>query len=603
MMKKVLVFLFAALLSSAADLLPTAMHQSSSLTRPGKDYALFFAVNDYDQWPDLANPVSDVEAIAKDLRDLYGFETEILRNADRTTILNTIEQYRAKTYAADAQLLVFFSGHGEFNEATKQGYFVPKGGLKTDPFGDSYIEYEGLKRRISSLPCNHILLALDACYSGTADEGIALRGEPGKRPGDNSDAERERYISSSLQYKSRMMITSGGKVRTPDKSAFVAKFLEALRSQGGTDGLVNAPELFGYLTTATPKPVISTFGDHEPGGEFLFIRKIIDETVRVQAPAMAPSNTEAADDRAFTKAQERNTVEAYLDYLDIFPKGKHTVDCKTAIAGFKAEPNTSSLGKTSKNHMLNVFKDGFVKVEGGTFMMGCNSELQKTCEYDEKPAHQVTISDFYISPYEVTQKQWTWVMRRNIQSDSFAVQSFLKQQFESGLGNNPSLASRDCDDCPVENVSWDDIQEFLKRINLQNPGANYRLPTEAEWEYAARGGKRSTDHLFSGSDELAMVAWFQGNSDDRTQPVGEKKSNELGLYDMSGNVWEWCSDWDGKYASGNRTNPTGPTSGTYRIVRGGSWNDRESFCRVSYRGSAAPNVRSDGIGFRLVRSD
>jgi hypothetical protein len=132
------------------------------VVRPSKDYALFFAVDQYDHWADLANPVADVDAIAKDLKNLYGFETEVVPNPDRKAILDKIEEYRRKTYDKDAQLLIFFSGHGEFNEATKQGYFVPRDGQKADKYGDSYIEYEGLKRRISSLPCAHIMLALDA---------------------------------------------------------------------------------------------------------------------------------------------------------------------------------------------------------------------------------------------------------------------------------------------------------------------------------------------------------------------------------------------------------------------------------------------------------
>ncbi|HRI62341.1 MAG TPA: caspase family protein [Saprospiraceae bacterium] len=267
MMKRTIFFLLlSAFLFSGSTL-------KDNRLRPDKDFALFFAVNDYDHWEDLANPISEVEAIAKDLKDLYGFETEVVRNPDRKTILDKIEEYRKKTYAKDAQLLIFFSGHGEFNEDIKQGYFVPKDGKKEDSYGDSYIEYEGLKRRISTLSCEHILLALDACYSGTADADIAMRGKPGVRPGTNKTAERDQYISTSLQYKSRLIVTSGAKVRTPDKSQFAIKFLEALQTQDDDFQVVNFDLLVGHLKTASPKPMANSFEGNETGGEFLFILK------------------------------------------------------------------------------------------------------------------------------------------------------------------------------------------------------------------------------------------------------------------------------------------------------------------------------------------
>jgi sulfatase modifying factor 1 len=655
-MRKTIFLLISAFLFSGSTL-------KDNRLRPGKDYALFFAVNDYDYWEDLANPISEVEAIAKDLKDLYGFETEIVRNPDRKAILDKIEDYRKKTYARDAQLLIFFSGHGEFNEATKQGYFVPKNGQKNDTYGDSYIEYEGLKRRISSLPCEHILLALDACYSGTADESIAMRGEPGKRPGANADAERERYISTSLQYRTRLMLTSGAKVRTPDKSQFVEKFLEALRSQGGSDRLVNMPELLGYLTTASPKPVSTTFGDHAPGGEFLFVQGIYsgtDDLVKKSKEAAQgeqdlaawrtakSSNTREAyqnylsrfpsgefraqaeeaisainaHEAAWQKAQSANTIEAYREYLDKFPNGANRTTATEAIRKLEAdlairrddlawdvavEKNTVDAYKkyqadypngrhsteaTAKIKSLEQSRsgdtaDGLVFVKGGAFTMGCTGEQGSDCDSDEKPAHQVTLSDFYIGKYEVTQAEWRKVMG----------------------SDPPELYNKGCDQCPVEKVSWDDIQEFLKKLNTQT-GKQYRLPTEAEWEYAARGGSLGTGYKYAGSNSIDDVAWYNANSktantfgdQKTTRPVGQKKANELGLYDMSGNVYEWCSDWKGTYPSSAQTNPVGPSSGSYRVIRGGSWNDVPQVCRVANRHSITPDYRSLNVGFRLART-
>ncbi len=167
-----------------------------------------------------------------------------------------------------------------------------------------------------------------------------------------------------------------------------------------------------------------------------------------------------------------------------------------------------------------LFSPQMVLVEGGTFTMGCTDEQVGDCNDDEKPAHQVTVSNFQIGKYEVTQAEWKAVM-----------------------GNNPS-EFKNCDHCPVHLVSWNDVQEFIKKLN-QKTGKNYRLPTEAEWEYAARGGQKSNKTEFAGSQNLDAVGWYDHNSDSKPHPVGGKAPNELGIYDMSGNVWEWCADWYG----------------------------------------------------------
>jgi len=215
-----------------------------------------------------------------------------------------------------------------------------------------------------------------------------------------------------------------------------------------------------------------------------------------------------------------------------------------------------------------------VFVQGGTFTMGCTSEQGSDCDADESPSHRVTVSDFYIGKYEVTQKQWKAVM-----------------------GNNPSYHKGD--NLPVESVSWLDIQKFVKRLNAQT-GKHYRLPTEAEWEYASRGGNRSNGYKYSGSNVIGNVAWYDGNSGSETHPVGTKFPNELGIYDMSGNVWEWCSDWSGSYGSSAQNNPVGATTGSSRVLRGDGFNYGARYCRVSYRDGDYPGYRGCINGFRLV---
>ncbi len=217
-----------------------------------------------------------------------------------------------------------------------------------------------------------------------------------------------------------------------------------------------------------------------------------------------------------------------------------------------------------------------VYVSGGTFTMGATSEQGSDADSDEKPAHSVTLSGYYIGKYEVTQELWKAVM-----------------------GSNPS--SFKGDNLPVENVSWNDVQEFLRKLNAMT-GKRYRLPTEAEWEFAARGGNSSRGYKYSGSNSIGSVAWYYGNSGNRTHAVGTKSPNELGIYDMSGNVYEWCQDWysSSYYGSSPRTNPKGPNSGSYRVVRGGCWYYNSRICRVSFRDGYTPVVRNSYLGFRLA---
>lgn len=226
------------------------------------------------------------------------------------------------------------------------------------------------------------------------------------------------------------------------------------------------------------------------------------------------------------------------------------------------------------NPVIDRLIRNMVYVEGGTFRMGATPEQGDDAYDDESPAHQVTLSSFSIGKYEVTQREWQAVM-----------------------GGNPSYFKGD--ELPVESVSWDDCQAFIKKLNSMTH-MKFRLPTEAEWEYAARGGKRSKGFKYAGSNHLEDVAWYDNNSDDTTHPVGTKHPNELGLYDMSGNVWEWCQDWDGAYGSSAQTNPTGPSQGSNRVFRGGGWYNLAGSCRVAFRSGSVPSNRGSDLGFRLV---
>ncbi len=213
-----------------------------------------------------------------------------------------------------------------------------------------------------------------------------------------------------------------------------------------------------------------------------------------------------------------------------------------------------------------------VRVEGGSFTMDGIDVFD-----NEKKGHEVTLSTFCIGETEVTQALWQAVM-----------------------GKNPSKFTGNPEN-PVEQVSWDDCQKFIKKLNKLT-GKQFRLPTEAEWEYAARGGSKSKQYKFSGSNLVGNVAWYKGNSDDKTHPVRGKAPNELGLYDMSGNVFEWCEDWydEDYYKSSPQTNPKGPSAGTFRLNRGGSWHFTADGCSVSIHLYWTPDTRYDDLGLRLA---
>lgn len=243
--------------------------------------------------------------------------------------------------------------------------------------------------------------------------------------------------------------------------------------------------------------------------------------------------------------------------------------------GTPSAPTVQNSLSEEKQAIIDNLVNNMVKVEGGTFTMGATPDQGSDVGDGEKPAHQVTLSSYYIGKYEVTQEEWQAVM-----------------------GNNPSNFKGK--KRPVESVSWNDCQKFIKKLN-EITGKSFRLPTEAEWEFAARGGNHSRGYKYAGSSDLASVGWYDGNSGGKTHVVGGKSPNELGLFDMSGNVWEWCQDWDGDYSSHEENNPKGPTSGAWCVIRGGSWDIIAGNCRVSCRGHDYPlGCRDSGLGLRLA---
>lgn len=249
----------------------------------------------------------------------------------------------------------------------------------------------------------------------------------------------------------------------------------------------------------------------------------------------------------------------------------------TLCVCFPQQKYTGEKFTNVKQGILDDLLASMVTITGGTFKMGRDAKLRNGWGNNERPSHMVNLSSYKLCKYEVTQEQWWTVMGGN-QNDDY------------------------CRKCPIEEISWNDIVDFLFKLNSLT-GRRFRLPTEAEWEYAARGGNKSRDYIYSGSNDLIAVAHMGvAKGIYRSSTVGSKKPNELGLYDMSGNVWEWCSDWYGEkyYGVSIFKNPKGPDTGEQRVVRGGSWVSSEMEHLVRCRSSAYPNVRGIRIGFRIA---
>ena len=276
-------------------------------------------------------------------------------------------------------------------------------------------------------------------------------------------------------------------------------------------------------------------------------------------------------------------IEASNKYLKKYPSGRHAAEARQRVKDLTPQAAAK-----------------MVLVKGGNFTMG---DLLGEGDTDEKPLHSVTVSDFYLGKYELTVREYL----------AFAneTKSRYPEWLEAGSQYNINTGTDDHykklgtalreENNPIVGISWDDAVAYCAWLSARN-GGQYRLPTEAEWEYAARGGQQSKGYTYSGSNTLDEVGWYSSNAGGKTHAVGGRKANELGLFDMSGNVWEWCGDWYGTYPAGAQTNPTGPAKGDYRVYRGGGWHNDPRGCRAANRSDDPPTNRAYYLGFRLARS-
>ena len=587
--------------------------------RKGKDYAYLFYVTSFEDknWPPLPETQKEVFKLKEELEANYGFEVEVIPNATKNEILSKIEEINQKKYKGDDQVFFFFSTHGYYDQATDRGYLIPTNGNINDPYGRTWISYDELGTYITVNPSEHVLLALDACYSGAF--GDRFKNRPGAPPwqqyGDCQD-----QISKALAYNSRLYFTSGSSVqRTPAKSLFANRWLTALR-KGHETGVVRSNDLRYHLGTIDyPQPENGSFsGKHQENGDFIFVYK-------------NACNTEYADLIHWKSIGDPPDPNLVIEHLKKFPGCTHYQQALAlATSGVTINENTTS---TPAN-----IPDNMVFIKGGSFQMG-----SKDGNGDEKPVHQVTVSDYYLSRVEVTVQEFSqFVENTNYKTDAekdggsyfweggeWKKKAGIDWRYDAKGDLRPTSEY----DHPVIHVSWNDAVAYcnwLSETQSLNPvytitgdnvtanwNANgYRLPTEAEWEFAARS--RGGNNKWAGTSSESQLSKFgnfcdknctnswktEGQNDGykNTAPVGSYESNSLGLHDMSGNVWEWCWDWNTEYPSAAQTDPKGPASGSYRVIRGGSWYNLPAFLRCANRYVNTPVFRNNNIGFRLSRA-
>jgi len=545
-------------------------------------YALVIGNGSYDG-AYLRNPVNDANAMASALREL---DFTVIQKTDLTKkqMLDVIWDFEKK-FTADDICLFYYSGHGV--QVNGINYLIP---LKANILNEKDVEFEAvaLNRFMSNLEKAKMnIVILDACrdnpYKGTRSTSkglaqvtsktdgtfIAYATAPGTTASDGSGSNSP-YTKHLIQE----MKVPGQEIEDMFKNVRIAVKDETNNTQIPWDSSCLTDEfIFAMSCTPQTQPDIQVETEYSYG------------TIKVESNA----DGSVYVDNDYVCSISKGTIKT----LKNIKTGSHTVKVKTDDET-KTEYVTVQKNSTSS---LNFYfapastgDDNMVFVQGGTFQMGSNEEA------DEKPIHTVTVNDFYIGKYEVTQKEWKEVM-----------------------GKNPSNWKGD--ELPVERVSWYDAVEFCnkksekeglqkcysgsgKNITCNFNANGYRLPTEAEWEYAARGGNKSRDYTYSGSNSIGDVAWCSSNSGSKTHPVGKKQSNELGIYDMSGNVWEWCNDWydSNYYSSSPRNNPPGASVGFRRVFRGGGWRGSAGDGRVADRRYHNPASSSSSIGFRLVHS-
>lgn len=522
----------------------------------------------------LRNAANDATDVAAALRSV-GFEVVLGVNWGQRQMEDAIREFGEKLKAGGVGLF-YFAGHGM--QVGGRNYLIPVGArIETE----SDVAYEAVDAgrvlgKMEDAGNGFNIVVLDACRNNPFGRGF--------RDSQKGLAQVTAPTGSFIAYA-----TAPGSVAADGEGrngTFTAALLEAIGTRGLTVENVfkRVRERVARETSKRQVPWDSS----SLVGEFYFTGQ--PAAAEPAKPAIAPAaaavvvDPKAVELELWAAIKESRDAADYEDYLKRYPGGTYEAVARAKIKQLRAavapvrtdagatrpaaEPVSAAVQGGARSFDLgNGASIDMVRVEGGTFTMGSLNG-----DSDEQPIHRVTISQaYYLGKYEVTQGQWAAVM-----------------------GTNPSNFKGE--NLPVEQVSWDDVQEFLRVLNSKT-GGGWRLPTEAEWEYACRAG---TSGDYAG--DLNSMAWYGENSGGTTHAVGTKRPNGWGIYDMHGNVWEWCSDWYGTYTRDDQTDPRGAASGSSRVYRGGGWCYPAASCRSAYRLRFDPSFRFDSLGFRLART-
>jgi formylglycine-generating enzyme required for sulfatase activity len=539
------------------------------------------------------------------------------------------ELLKPQVIASQSDVFVFYSGHGMPNNERDPGkqrvFLVPWDyDPQLEPSPENAMDVEELREILRSLGARSVTLVLDACFTGQSEAGPVRKGKAFVR-----------FPDAMMTAPGIAQIAAGGNVTTWDEKnrhgVLTYYFLRGLRGEGADEqGQVTFASLKAFFNRATqgsPTPQVTA-----PDMNAM----VVNLGTGVLEVALASCASCAPDAELFVDGASQGTIMAGKSWSHRLRPGTHEVEVRKdlyrpfrqtilliadatnrlpvgplpqnlvdiAVPPVTETPPNSSMNapkpiggndaddKIQLSPQLSLedkrLKWEFVTIPAGDFMMGCSQDDaasgavalgdDKECFKDENHRHRVLITrSFQMNRYLVTQDMWESVM---------------------GNGSNPSYFKRG--DLPVERVSWENVQDFLKRLNDRNDGFHYRLPTEAEWEFAARAGNTGARY-----GKVATIAWYENNSGGQTQPVGTREPNAWGLYDMLGNVWEWVQDWYDKdyygQLAGAATDPKGPQAGEVRVLRGGSWDESPRAARVSNRYAYKPAHKNNDIGFRCVR--
>ena len=532
----------------------------------GRFHALVIGNKEYKHLKDLQTPIADAEAVEKILRERYGFKVQLLLNAKRDQITRALSTLR-KTMTERDNLLIYYAGHGFLDQKLKdrsnalgrsckdlhgedneehcidlESYWQPVDAEPND--NTNWISSSQIINFLKAVDSKHVLIVADSCFSGV----ILMRNAQADLDRRARQESRKVLLQRMWNWKSRNALTSGVKETVRDTggqglSIFAEAFVAALREN---QDILESRSLLYRIS----EPVVANSHQTPLYGPIQMVGHRYGDFILVP---------KALQNVALSGSGQGGSIPDFV-------RGKTTPQ--------KREPQQGDTMTDPATGMKLVY------IPKGCFQMGSN-------EYDdEKPVHEVCVDGFWMGKYEVTQGQWQKIM-----------------------GENPANFQKG-DKYPVEQVSWEDVQKFITKLKKRS-GKEYRLPTEAEWEYAARAGTKTVRHWGDdiscdkamyendpGSSEDSCVDYVRkkGLTPDSTAPVGSYPSNQFGLHDMLGNVYEWCADWYGDYSSSSQANPTGPLSGSYRVIRGGGWINYPGIVRSASRRLPSGHARSRSLG-------